>query len=208
MRISALVAMLALAGFSVSGLRAEDKPVRGAVESVKEGVKNAADSTKEAVRDTVKDVEKPSEKPVIDFNFLNKAAECCQAESRIGDIAKDKTENETVKAFAVKLHKEHSTIKQDLTKWTESRKIAVVAGTSKTTKAEIDRLTALKGADFDRAFVDYTVTSHEKLVAAYEYQQKNGKEKDLVNFAADHLPLIKSLLEEAKKVQTSINTRK
>ena len=197
MRISALVAMLALAGFSVSGLRAEDKPVKSTTESVK-------DTVRDTVKDAVKDVEKPTEKMVVDFNFMNKAAECCQAECRISDIAKDKTENETVKAFAVKLHREHSRIKEDLTKWTESRKIAVVAGTSRQTKADIDRLSALKGADFDRAFIDYAVVSHEKLIAAYEYQQKNGKEADLGKFAADHLPLVKSLLEEAKKVQTGL----
>ena len=48
MRISALVAMLALAGFSVSGLRAEDKPVKSTTESVKDAVR---DTVKDAVKD-------------------------------------------------------------------------------------------------------------------------------------------------------------
>jgi putative membrane protein len=66
----------------------------------------------------------------------------------------------------------------------------------------------LEGAQFDREFLRYQVMHHEKDVAAFNLQAKEGQDPDLKAFAAKQLPVLKEHLQQARDLATQHATGK
>lgn len=65
-------------------------------------------------------------------------------------------------------------------------------------KAKMDKLNGLSGAEFDREYLRHMVMDHEKTVALFERQSKDGKDKELKAWAGKTLPTLQEHLRMAR----------
>ncbi len=74
-------------------------------------------------------------------------------------------------------------------------------------RATYNRLQRLRGAEFDRAYMDEMLKDHDKTVMLFEKQAKNGQNPELRNFAQENLDMIKEHKEMAKKAHPDKSKR-
>jgi putative membrane protein len=146
-------------------------------------------------------------KPVLDRDFLVKTTTTVHADMQYSDLVEKRSNNDKVKEFARKLLKAHKQMGDDLAKLAQDQKLAIVAGTEKETRDEIDRLSKLKGDEFDRAYLKRIVDDHERAVQMYEGQVKSGKNERMSTFAKDTLPMLQRHLKEARTLYDSVKTK-
>lgn len=144
------------------------------------------------------------DQPVLDRDYLVKAAPCCDAMVKYADLAEKRAANPEVKAFARRLADEHRRLHKDLAKAAEDQKLAVASGTEKPVKEEVDRLSKLSGAEFDQAFLKRVIEDHEQGIKMCEAQGEKGTDAKLREFARTAAPRLKEHLKEAKMLAEKI----
>src|SRR5262245_55498595 len=92
--------------------------------------------------------------PLTDKGFLIKALTAGTAEVKYGEFAEGRASNDKVKELARQMIADHTTANKRLAELARNQKLAVLTGLEKEKRATYNRLKGLKGADFDRAYVD------------------------------------------------------
>lgn len=134
-----------------------------------------------------------------DAEFLARATESGLMEVELGKLASRKATHPEVKAFAALMMDDHGKSTAELT----SLKTSTPRPPAKSVAAPAT-LTSAEGADFDRAYMAEMVAMHEKSVALYEKQSRDGKDGVLKKFAADTLPTVRTHLVRAKALRVKI----
>jgi putative membrane protein len=130
----------------------------------------------------------------LDNNLLIKMATCNYAAITISKMAEAQGTSE-VKTFASSLVKDHQASYDKLSELLKTRKVGVVSGTEAETKAEIKRLTELKGTDFDREYLKWIIEEHKSSIPLFENQIKLGKDADVTAYAKDNLVVVRKHLQ-------------
>ena len=139
-------------------------------------------------------------------DFLIKVATCNHAAIVIGKMAQTQGSPD-VKAFAVRLVKDHEACSEKLAVLFKTRKVGVVSGTEAETKATIKRLGELKGTDFDREYLAWVIKEHRSALPMFENQIKVGKDDDIRVFATEGLDLGRKHLQKAQELAKAIDTK-
>lgn len=71
----------------------------------------------------------------------------------------------------------------------------------------LERLAQLKGGQFDQAFKQQVIEDHEKAIALFQKQAKQGTDMELKAFAEKHLPHLREHLETARALPISSDTK-
>jgi len=141
----------------------------------------------------------------LDQDFLVKASTCSNACVEVSSLAEKRAESPKVKEFAAVMVTEHKKCQDRLAEQTKNRKIAVVSGLEQETKTDIDNLSKLKGAEFDRAYLSWIIKGHREGIAMLQNQADNGKDNDLRTFAKEQIPGMKEHLARAEELSKSAN---
>ena len=110
--------------------------------------------------------------------FLRKAAQGGAAQILLGQLALQKTSNDSVKRFAQRMIDDHTAITQSLKSFADELGVL----TPKPTKAdqqEHDRLAALSGSDFDREYLADMVKDHHKDLQDFTLEADSATDADL-----------------------------
>jgi putative membrane protein len=100
--------------------------------------------------------------------FINQMTVAGMAEVQLGNIAVERAASGDVKSFGEMMAKEHRQANQDLSQ------VAAVLNLKPTTELDrkhlelIDRLSRLRGAEFDREFINAMVKGHEEVAGQLE----------------------------------------
>ena len=127
-----------------------------------------------------------------------------------GKLAAEKAHDKRVKEFAELMVRDHSAVNEKAAAL--AKKLGVTpeeTATSKSLKADGDKVIAklkkLKGAEFDKAYVDNEVTYHDAVIGVLKKtlipNTKNAELKSLLKGAA---PVFDSHLEHARMIQSSL----
>ena len=127
-----------------------------------------------------------------------------------GKLAVDKAHDKRVKEFAQLMVRDHSAVNEKATALV--KKLGVTpeeSATSKSLKADGEKLIAklkkLKGAEFDKAYVDNEVTYHEAVLGVLDKTLiPNTKNPELKSLLESARPVFASHLEHAKMIQASL----
>jgi len=141
-------------------------------------------------------------KTPLDNEFLAMASECCNCQCSMAELVEKRASRQEVKDFAKKMDEDHKALLKELAATLKTRKIAIVAGTSKKDKARCKDLGKLEGKDFEAAFLKDVVADHERAIRVCENQIKNGKDEKVTEFAKAALEKLGQHLREAKKLQS------
>jgi putative membrane protein len=140
-----------------------------------------------------------------DASFVRQAAEGGMMEVAKGKLAVQKGSHEGVKQFGQRMVDDHTKAGDELKSIAGGKNITLPAETPKPPmQAAMAKLEKLDGAAFDRAYVDDQVRDHEKTIALFERQAKNGKDAELKAFAEKTLPTLKEHLTAVRDLKSKL----
>jgi putative membrane protein len=163
----------------------------------------AADSVN-AVKDTTTTGQTGIAVVADDAKFAVDAANGGMTEIELSKLALDKAMNTKVKEFANMMVMDHSKAGDELKAIAATKNITLPATVNEDSKKALTDLAALKGADFDKAYVDKMVADHKATVDLFESESKNSKDADLKAFADKTLPTIKGHLEHINAIHDGL----
>lgn len=143
----------------------------------------------------------PGSKPVGDAEFVKMAASDGMHEVELGKIAMAHAKSDAVKKFAERMVKDHTKANMELKSVAKAAGIEVPAAMTPKDQKHVDKFKSYSGSDFDADYVKHMVVDHEKAVALFTHESKDGKNQAVREFATKTLPTLQSHLEDAKKLK-------
>jgi len=133
-----------------------------------------------------------------DRDFLMDAAMGGMMEVELGRVAAQQAASEGVKQFGQRMVDDHSKANTELMTLATSKGITLPTERDAKHKEHVTKLSAMSGAEFDRAYMNMMVSDHNKDVAAFEKESAKGGDPDLKAFATKTLPTLKEHQQMAK----------
>jgi putative membrane protein len=154
--------------------------------------------------------QKPLKAPSdADSRFAMTAAEGGMLEVELGRLASEKAASAEVKDFASRMVTDHSKGNAELTEIAGSKSLMLPTQEQVKGKhqAMIAKLSKLEGAAFDREYMSAMVKDHDKDVALFEKQAKNGRDAALRAFAEKTLPVLREHQKMAKQLSDKVSAK-
>lgn len=139
-----------------------------------------------------------------DVAFAAEAAMAGSTEVLLGQLALEKSNIAAVKTFAQEMVTDHGAANAELTALAEAREIDLPTPPTQAQAAADAGLAALEGTAFEQAYADKMVKDHEAAVALFEAEAANGGDAALKAFAQETLPTLRTHLEHARALQSSL----
>jgi putative membrane protein len=136
-------------------------------------------------------------------DFVKEAAQGGMAEVELGQLASKNAQDPEVKKFGQMMVSEHGKANAEL-KTLAGKKNWTMPTDIGSHKSTMDKLQGLKGADFDKAYVDEMVSDHEKDLKAFQQQGQSGTDPELKEFAAKTATVIQKHLDAIKAIQAKM----
>ncbi|MGV3502332.1 MAG: DUF4142 domain-containing protein [Adhaeribacter sp.] len=138
--------------------------------------------------------------------FAVEAASGGMMEVELGRLAATNASDAEVKAFGQRMVDDHGKANEELKTLATAKNITLPSAPGEDHQKHITDLTALKGAEFDKKYIDMMVKDHEEDVKHFEDAAQDAElDADLKAFAQKTLPTLKSHLDMAKKIDDRIN---
>jgi putative membrane protein len=139
-----------------------------------------------------------------DRAFVMEAGPGGLAEVELGRLAAQKGQSADVKRFGQRMVSDHSKANAELKKLAASKGITLPAQMNAEQMAEHDKLAKLSGPEFDREYMTLMVEDHDKDVAAFQEEAKDGSDPDIKSFAAKTLPTLQEHQRMAKEIKAKL----
>lgn len=139
-----------------------------------------------------------------DKAFMEKAAESGMAEVMFGKLAQTQGNSQKVKDYGMMMEKDHTKANQELMSLAKQQNITLPTALPAPMQSDYDALKKKSGNDFDKAFMDQMVADHQKVVALFETEAKNGNNEEVRTWAERTLPTLKQHLEHAKEIRNNL----
>jgi putative membrane protein len=133
-----------------------------------------------------------------------------QVDIDAGKLAKEMSKNADVKAFADQMISDHTGVNKSATDLVTKLKVTPQDNdTSKSLKKggddNLKNLKTLKGAEFDRAYIDHEVAYHQDVINALDNTLiPSAKNKELKDLLVSVRPAFEAHLAHAKEVQAKL----
>ena len=208
MKVASVAVVLALGG----GLRADDKNNKSSSDDKntrttddKRSDKNNRDDNKNTRTDDKHHDDKHSDdKKFSDTHFVDHAYTDGQNEVILNRMALERSRNEDVRKFAMRMVEDHSKNNQELTLLVSELRIAVPDKPLPDQEKDMRHLTSNEVKDFDKEFMDHMVTDHEKAVKLFEQASNDLKNDRLKDYAKKTLPTLREHLKLAKETRDKV----
>jgi len=139
-----------------------------------------------------------------DREFVNKAAIGNLAEIELGRVAAQRAARPSVRSFGERMVTDHGRSNAELTSLARSKGIEVPTALEPSQQAVRDRLSALSGNDFDRAYMSEMARDHTEDIALFERAAEISTDPDLKAWAAQSLPMLREHLALARQVNSEV----
>jgi putative membrane protein len=139
-----------------------------------------------------------------DKEFVTMAGMGGLAEVQMGNLALQKASSADVKAFAQRMVADHSKANAEIAQFATAKGLALATELGGDPRAALEHLTALSGAEFDKAYMAHMVEDHEKDVAEFDKASTSATDADLKAWAGRTLPTLKEHLEMAKQTARKV----
>lgn len=139
-----------------------------------------------------------------DREFVNKAATGNLAEVELGRVAAQRAARPSVRSFGERMVTDHGRSNADLASLARSKGIEAPTALEPSQQAVRDRLSALNGNDFDRAYMSEMVRDHTEDIALFERAAETSTDPELKAWAAQSLPMLREHLALARQVNSEV----
>ena len=135
---------------------------------------------------------KSSSLSVKDKTFIKKAAKGGMMEVAMGNLAEQNGKSEDVKSFGKRMVADHGKANDEL------KSIAEKKGVKLPSKETTHKWSS------DKTYIDMMVKDHEKDLAEFQEEAKNGSDPDVKKFAEDTAKVVQEHLDLAKETQSKL----
>lgn len=135
-----------------------------------------------------------------------------QADIDAAKVAKSHTKNKDVKAFADTMIRDHESVNKQAKALVKKLKVtpepnATSKSLTKEGKDNMAALKKLKGADFDKAYIDHEVAYHQQVLDAINTTLlPNAKNEELKALIEKVTPAFQAHLDHAKQLQAQLTS--
>ena len=136
-------------------------------------------------------------------DFVNKVAISDMFEIQSSQLALSKQADEDTKPFAQKMVQDHQKTSSELKAVVEGSMVKLTLPTTMDSEHQkmLNDLQAKDDKEFDRAYDQIQLSSHQDAVALFESYSKNGDNPELKSWAVATLPHLKEHLSLAQKLK-------
>jgi putative membrane protein len=142
---------------------------------------------------------------IDDQTFVTQAAQAGLFEVQLGQLAVDNSSNADVVAYGEQLINDHSAANDQLIQIATDNGLEVPTDVGKSYQKQLDRLSGLSGAQFDRAFTRIAISSHVRSLRLFQAEADSGQIPDLQAFAEANLPVLQEHLDEARGLAETVS---
>jgi putative membrane protein len=142
---------------------------------------------------------------MTDAEFAKAAAEGGMVEVKLGQLAQEKGSSDKVKDFGKRMVDDHTLAGEQLKTVASQENIALPSELNKHDQAMYNKLSALSGDAFDRAYAKDMVNDHRKDIDDFKQEAGNGKNQAIKSFASQTLPTLQDHLKQAKEMQHAVS---
>lgn len=135
--------------------------------------------------------------------FLRKAAVGGIMEVEAAKISQKSASSQQVKDFAAKMLEDHTRANNELKAFSVKKKVITPDALPAEDQIHLDEMKKLKGAEFDKHYMEMMVTDHEKTVALFKEGVAN-KDLGLKEWATKTLAVIEKHDEMAKTINSTL----
>jgi putative membrane protein len=135
-----------------------------------------------------------------DKTFMRLAAEDNMTEAHLGEMAASQAANSDLKTFAHTLVQDHTKAYEELSALSGKTGEDIPKGIDVRKDAAIQQLGRLKGASFDRRFLQNEIRDHEKAISAFKREAEHGQNSDVKGYAQKVLPTLEEHLHKAQEI--------
>jgi putative membrane protein len=139
-----------------------------------------------------------------DKGFVQEAASAGKMEVELGRYASKHAASPDVKKFGEHMVTDHSKANTELEQVAKRESIQLPGEPNAKHAETVQRLTSLKGAEFDRAYMQAMVEDHEEDVAKFRDVASSAESKQVQAFAKKTLPTLEQHLKMAKDIDARI----
>ena len=140
--------------------------------------------------------------PNADAKFLMDAIRTDLAEVRLGELASQRAQSESVRHFAHMLTADHSSSMETAADLAKSLKVAVPTEASVEDQKDYESLLSLSGAQFDKAFIDAMIDGHRDAISKFKKEAEDGDDVDVASFAREAVPKLEEHLAMAQSLHS------
>jgi putative membrane protein len=143
-----------------------------------------------------------------DREFVQEAAAGGMAEVKLGQLAQTNAGSAEVRKFGASMVEDHGRANKELMALLEKKGMAVPGRELPKPMQECyDRLSRLKGAEFDREYIKDMLKDHKEDVALFESFAKSGQDADIRAFAIKTLPTLREHLQKVEDLAAKEKNR-
>lgn len=159
-----------------------------------------ADSTNQANRDTAleRNTAALDEKS---SSFLVDITNSGMAEVEISSMAQDHATYTPVKNYAAMLHKDHSSVNDQVKMLATQKNVTLPLTISDDKQKDITDMRKNAGVRFDKEFIKMMIKNHESSIDKFEGISSTTGDADIKSFADRTLPTLRAHLDSAKALQ-------
>ena len=137
--------------------------------------------------------------------FIHDAYQGSQKDVSLGELALRQSSSARVQAYAQMMIRDHGRAVRELEKLSADQGLSLQSESAVINESE-DELSKLRGAAFDARFAEMMVDDHEKDVALFGREAREGLKQPLSDFAANKLPLLRQHLAMARELRESLKS--
>lgn len=125
-----------------------------------------------------------------DRKFMMEAASGGMLEVAAGRLAATQAQDPQIKAFGQRMVTDHTQANQQLMSLASAKGVQLPTSMERKHQQMVDKLQAMSGAEFDRAYASMMAKDHKEDVEAFRKASRDSKDPDLKSFATQTLPTL------------------
>jgi putative membrane protein len=144
----------------------------------------------------------------MDKAFVKKALEGSMAEVQMGQLALQKSSDDQVKQFAQRMVDDHGKMVDQMKPVAEQMGVKVPDAPSKGHMKNMEKMKALSGEDFDKAYIKDMVKDHKKDSSEFKQEAQSTQNPQLKELVTQGSQTIDSHLQQIQQIAQSKGTEK
>lgn len=139
-----------------------------------------------------------------DASFAVDVADAGRLEVELGKLAETNASAASVKNFGKQMVTDHGKANDELMTLAKTKGITLPAALSDKCQKMYNDLSAKKGSDFDKAYMDAQVDGHKDVVDLLQKESDKGEDPDIKAWAQGKLPTVQHHLDMAKQIKDGL----
>jgi putative membrane protein len=132
--------------------------------------------------------------------FITAAADANLGEIALGNLARQKGNNQAVKDFGERMVEDHSQLETKLQELAKAKGITLPSEAGSDVSNLEHQLSADSGAKFDQVYIQHMLAGHKQAISDFENEIEHGQNPAFRSYAESALPVIQDHIRIAEDV--------